>query len=80
MATAHTGAVDEFKTIDLQRLHEVAGAESDAEMQGKVSGWLDVADKGIGTLDRLSDVVAKFVVMAKPDFKGFPESMKARPA
>jgi hypothetical protein len=68
----------DFVPIDLDQLALVAGGAADGgesvgntDMVGPVNAWLSTADHGIDTLNRLSNVIQKFVVMAKPDFQGF---------
>jgi hypothetical protein len=63
----------DFDPIDVQHLAHVVGGESvgNTDMVGPVNEWLSTADHGIDTLNRLSNVIQKFVVMAKPGFQGF---------
>jgi hypothetical protein len=62
-----------LEAIDVCDLARVVGGESvgNTDMVGPVNQWLSTADHGIDTLNRLSNVIQKFVVMAHPDFNGF---------
>ncbi|HEX4449227.1 MAG TPA: hypothetical protein VH143_00090 [Kofleriaceae bacterium] len=61
------------EAIDVRELALVKGGESvgNTDMIAPVNGWLSTADHGIDTLNRLSNVIQKFAVMAKPGFSGF---------
>ena len=63
----------DFDPIDRELLAHVAGGESvgNTDMTGPTNAWLSTADHGIDTLNRLSNVIQKFAVMAKPGFQGF---------
>jgi hypothetical protein len=67
----------DFEVIDLDRLRTVAGGESvgATDMVGPVNQWLTTADHGIDTLNRLTNVIQKYVLMARPDFQGFAPGM-----
>jgi|HubBroStandDraft_6_1064221.scaffolds.fasta_scaffold59760_4 hypothetical protein len=67
----------DFEVIDVERLRTVAGGESvgATDMVGPVNQWLTTADHGIDTLNRLTNVIQKYVLMARPDFQGFAPGM-----
>jgi hypothetical protein len=66
-----------LEAIDVRELTRVVGGESvgNTDMIAPVNGWLSTADHGIDTLNRLSNVIQKFAVMAKPGFSGFSPDM-----
>jgi hypothetical protein len=65
------------EVIDVRELALVKGGEStgNTDMIGPVNQWLSTADHGVDTLNRLSNVIQKFVVMAHPDFNGFSSDL-----
>jgi hypothetical protein len=69
----------DFEVIDVERLRTVAGGAEESvgatDMIGPVNQWLTTADHGIGTLNRLTNVIQKYVLMARPDFQGFSPDM-----
>ncbi len=67
----------DFEVIDLERLRTVGGGESvgATDMVGPVNQWLTTADHGIDTLNRLTNVIQKYVLMARPEFQGFAPGM-----
>jgi hypothetical protein len=73
MAGAVAIAMRQPEVIDMRELALVKGGESvgNTDMVGPVNQWLSTADHGIDTLNRLSNVIQKFAVMAHPDFNGF---------